>query len=220
MINQLQYISQEMATLTHLEAIERALLAGCQWIQLRVKNKPQKEILETARKAKNLCNQYGARLIINDFPEVAQEIQADGLHLGLTDTPIPIARKIIGKQYLIGGTANTYNDVLQRVQEGADYVGLGPFRFTTTKEKLSPVLGLTGYQTICKQLHEHGINIPVIAIGGITLSDIEPLVQTGIHGIAISGALTQSLNPAEFVKQVQQKLMLNIRRQGLDLKHK
>lgn len=211
MIDQLQYISQETTNFTHLKAIERALLAGCRWIQLRVKNKPEKEVLETARQAKDLCSGYGAKLIINDYPEIGREIKADGLHLGLTDTPIPVARNIVGEQCIIGGTANTYQDVLKRVQEGADYVGLGPFRFTSTKEKLSPILGLTGYKTICHELQEAGVNIPIIAIGGITLTDIEPLIKTGVHGIAISGAITNSPNPKEYVEQVQQKLMLDVR---------
>lgn len=204
MIARLHYISQETETFTHITAIQRALDAGCNWIQLRVKKQPPSQVLLIAKQVKTICDAYQAALIINDFPEIAHEVQAAGLHLGLKDMPLTTARGIIGSQRIIGGTANTFEDILQRVAEGADYIGLGPYRFTTTKENLSPVLGLAGYQRILMQMHNAGIQVPIIAIGGIRLADVAPLLQTGVHGIAVSGALTHAGNPKAFVDQFYQ----------------
>jgi thiamine-phosphate pyrophosphorylase len=209
MISRQQYISQQTETLSHLAAIRQALAAGCNWVQLRVKNQPEEDVLALAREAKPLCAEFGAKLIINDFPEVAKAVGADGLHLGLTDRPIAAARAVVGEKMIIGGTANTLADVRQRAAEGADYIGLGPFRFTSTKEKLSPVLGLAGYKALLRQLRAEGITIPIIAIGGIGLADVESLLETGVHGIAVSGALTHAADPARFVQEVQQRLNRN-----------
>jgi len=196
MIDKLHYISQETENLSHLDAINKTLIAGAKWIQLRVKNKPEEVILELAVKANALCQAYGARLIVNDHPLIALKAEAYGLHLGLTDMPIAEARSIVGKQMIIGGTANTFEHVKQRVAEGVDYIGLGPYRFTNTKQNLSPIIGLEGYETIMNQVSLSGINTPIIAIGGIELHDIPFIMATGVHGVALSGALTSAKDPA------------------------
>jgi len=190
MIDQLQYISQSAEDGSHLTAIERVLAAGGRWIQLRIKEQPVHEILAQAMEAKLLCDQYNAKLIINDYPDIAKKVNAFGMHLGLDDMPIPEARALPGKDMCIGGTANTMADLVRRAEEGADYIGLGPFRFTKTKKNLSPVLGLQGYTKLMQQVRQSGINLPVIAIGGIDLEDIPSLMETGIHGVAVSGALS------------------------------
>ncbi|CAG4994288.1 Thiamine-phosphate synthase [Dyadobacter sp. CECT 9275] len=162
-------------------------------------------ILEKASLAKNLCDSYGAKLIINDYPEVARDTGAFGVHLGLEDLPIQTARQM-GGNMIIGGTANTLQDVLQRVQEGADYVGLGPYRFTNTKQNLSPVLGADGYRAILETIHQMNISIPVIAIGGITDEDITGLLSAGVHGVAMSAAITHSPDRKQFVTQLYKTL--------------
>lgn len=204
MISKLQYISQQTTTLSHLDAIQYALESGCQWIQLRIKNEPASAVLPQAIASKKLCDSYGARLIINDFPEIAKAVNAYGVHLGLKDMPVPEARRIVGDQLIIGGTANTFEDIRQRYLEGVNYVGVGPFRFTTTKEKLSPILGLEGYKRIVERMEEERINIPIIAVGGILPEDIEALLQTGVYGVAISGALTQAANKQAMVEKMNQ----------------
>lgn len=203
MISKLHYLSQQTADLSHLAAIRRALAAGCQWIQLRVKNEPESTVLALAREVKTLCKPYKAKLIINDFPAVAQAVGADGLHLGLTDCPVAEARALLNKNIIIGGTANTLADIRQRVAEGVDYIGLGPYRFTPTKEKLSPVLGLAGYQVLLQQLKAENITIPVVAIGGIGPADVAPLLAAGVHGVALSGAITHAADPEQVVREVQ-----------------
>jgi thiamine-phosphate pyrophosphorylase len=191
-IDKLHYISQAPQNGSHFTAIEKVLKDGGKWIQLRVKELPEEAVLEIAGEAAVLCQTYGAKLIVNDYPRVALKAGAYGVHLGLDDMPVPEARAILGDAKCIGGTANTFEDVLRRVKEGVDYIGLGPYRFTTTKKNLSPVLGLAGYARIMEQVRRAGIAIPVIAIGGIELADIDPILATGIHGIAASGLLTRS----------------------------
>ncbi|MGI4898275.1 MAG: thiamine phosphate synthase [Janthinobacterium lividum] len=208
MISKLQYISQENTAQTHLHAIKKALDAGCNWIQLRVKNKPEEHVLELALEARKLCDAFSAKLIINDFPNVALQAKADGLHLGLDDMPVLQARAIVGSEMIIGGTANTFEHIRQRAAEGVNYIGLGPFRFTKTKEKLSPILGLAGYEVIIRQMREAQINIPIIAIGGIELEDITAIIQTGVYGVAVSGAITHAENPAKTVLEMVAKINL------------
>ena len=204
MIDKLHYISQESESGSHLMAIGRALEAGCKWIQLRVKNQPADVILNYALEANKLCNQHGAKLIINDHPEIALQAGAYGVHLGLEDMSVLRARQIVGSKMLIGGTANTLQHIEQRIVEGVDYIGLGPYRFTTTKQKLSPILGWEGINDIMQKLGSG--HIPIIAIGGILVDDIASIMETGVYGVAVSGSITNATNRAEVVQKMYQWL--------------
>ena len=209
MIQPLQYISQAPKTGTHLDAIEQVLQAGGKWIQLRIKNQAESEILPFAKAAQALCEKYGAKLIVNDFPYLAKAVGSYGVHLGLQDMPILQAREIIGKHQIIGGTANTFEHIQQRVSEGADYIGLGPFRFTRTKENLSPVVGLEGYHKLMEKVRKAGISTPIIAIGGIEAADIPAILETGIYGIAISAALTNQTQTAAVLEEINSKFSIH-----------
>jgi thiamine-phosphate pyrophosphorylase len=123
---------------------------------------------------------------------------------------IPEARRILGTGKIIGATANTFEDILTHVSNRADYIGLGPFQFTTTKQKLSPILGLDGYHSILQKLKRQQIEIPIYAIGGITAANVAPLMETGIYGIAVSGLLTHSDNPTELITHLNEKLYVTI----------
>jgi thiamine-phosphate pyrophosphorylase len=193
-MHNIQYISQGSTQEEQLTNIENVLKAGCTWIQLRFKNCDEALFLDTAQKVKKLCRQYQAVFIINDYVNIAKAVDADGVHVGLTDTEVREARKILGDDKIIGGTTNTYEDVLQRIEENCDYIGLGPFRFTTTKEKLSPVLGLDGYREILNRLKEEKKDIAIYAIGGIDQEDIQPILDLGIRGVAVSGMLTNPIH--------------------------
>lgn len=206
MYSRLQYISQGKTAHEQLENIWQALDAGCEWIQLRFKNADEKELSAVAEKVKLSCNEYGAIFIINDHVTLAKETDADGVHLGLNDASPIIAKNVLGKEKIIGGTANTLPDVLKRAEERCDYIGLGPFRFTTTKEKLSPVLGTEGYQKIMAELKNKNISIPIYAIGGIVLEDLESIMQTGVHGIAVSGVITHHSDKKELIEQLNYNL--------------
>ena len=191
MYSKIQYISKGDTNLKQLNNIKNALDAGCNWIQLRYKNAPVNEVLQLALKVKSVTERYNCTYIINDYPHIAKETDADGIHLGLDDIPVEEAREILGYGKIIGGTANTLADVMQRCKEQCNYIGLGPYRFTATKEKLSPIIGLDGYTTIMKKLQELDIAIPVYAIGGIEEGDIPSILETGIYGVALSGLITR-----------------------------
>lgn len=206
MNNRLQYISQGNSIDEQLHNIRQALEHGCLWIQLRFKKATSEDSITLARAVKILCQEYSATFIINDNVSLALEMDADGVHLGLNDMEITNARTILGNQKIIGGTANTLDDVLNQINQGADYIGLGPFRFTTTKDKLSPILGLEGYQNILNQLKKEQIKTPVYAIGGIQLEDVESIINTGIHGIAVSGLITENDSKTELITALNEKL--------------
>ena len=201
MLHKLHYISQGSSPDNHLKNIEAVLDAGVKLIQLRLKNISDELYADYAVKAKELCNLHNAMLIINDNVNVSKLSEADALHLGLDDMSVVAAKKIVSNK-LIGGTANTFEHIKQRCAEKVDYIGLGPYRFTSTKEKLSPILGIEGYINIIQQMKKENLNTPIYAIGGIELQDIESIINTGVHGIAVSGLLTNSGNKEQLVKEI------------------
>ncbi|CAM1374440.1 thiamine phosphate synthase [Tenacibaculum xiamenense] len=191
MISKLQYITQGSTPEEHIENVQKACSYGAEWVQLRLKDVDEGTVLEAAKEARAITSHFQTRLIINDFYQIAKEVKADGVHLGKNDTCPAIAKKYLGDLYIVGGTANTLDDCKKLIDKGVNYIGLGPFRFTETKKNLSPVLGVDGYELIIDELAKE---IPIIAIGGITLSDVSLLLKTGIHGIAISSEITQSFS--------------------------
>ena len=213
MISTFHYITQQTEKFSHAELAEMACLGGVNWVQLRVKNKSYTEWKQIALETQAVCKKYHATFIINDNAPLAKDISADGVHLGKEDMSIEEARKILGKDFITGGTANTIGDIQKLIASGADYIGLGPFRFTATKENLSPVLGLEGIRKIMNALpfwEGRGGIIPVIAIGGITTQDIPGILKAGVHGVAVSSAinLAESKTAAAnaFVKTIQGSL--------------
>nr|WP_315453888.1 thiamine phosphate synthase [uncultured Prevotella sp.] len=190
----IQFITHTNERYDYIDGVRMALEGGCRWIQLRMKDASETEILKTAESTRKLCRQYDAVLILDDYVELVERTGADGVHLGKNDMPIDKARRLLGKDKIIGGTANTFEDVKRIYSAGADYIGCGPFRFTTTKKKLSPILGLDGYSRIIEQMNTYGINIPIIAIGGILLQDVSDIMQTGVSGVAVSGAILNANN--------------------------
>lgn len=205
----LQFITHFTGHYTYADSARMALEGGCRWIQLRMKQASQEEWIRTGTEVGRLCRQYGAVFILDDHVELVKTLHADGVHLGKKDMPIDEARRILGPDSLIGGTANTLEDVLSHAQKGADYIGCGPFRFTTTKEGLSPVLGLEGYLSITEGMRQHGVSLPVVAIGGITLADIGPIMQTGVTGIALSGTILRADNPVDEMKKIVSEMNRN-----------
>ena len=192
----LQFISHHYGDISYLDSIRLALEGGCRWVQLRMKDTPDDVLLATALEAKKICRMFGATFIIDDNVAIVKEVGADGVHLGKNDMPVADARKILGDSFIIGGTANTIEDVRNLAQAGADYIGCGPFRFTTTKKNLSPILGLEGYREIVRQMKAEDIILPIVAIGGITFDDLIPILDTGVNGIALSGSILRAKNPS------------------------
>lgn len=198
----LQFITHQTERYSYLESARMALEGGCKWIQLRMKEVSLEEVEAVALQLKPLCKEHEAMLILDDHVELAKKLEVDGVHLGRKDMPIDQARQILGEAFIIGGTANTFEDVVQHYRAGADYLGIGPFRFTTTKKNLSPVLGLEGYVAIMSQMKEANIELPVVAIGGITAKDIPAILRTGVNGIAMSGTILRAENPVEETRRI------------------
>lgn len=193
----LQYITPAAPSEAALiDGIRGALRGGCRWVQLRMKDAAPDEIVRAGRAVAEACRLYGATFIIDDHVELVEACGADGVHLGANDMPVAEARRRLGAGYIIGATANTLPMLRRAWADGADYAGLGPLRFTTTKKNLSPVLGFDGYSTILADARAEGIDFPVVAIGGITADDIAPLARAGVRGVAVSGTIATDPRPA------------------------
>lgn len=198
----MQFISHFTDQYDYLDSIAMALEGGCRWVQLRMKDATPEEILPIALEAQKLCKAKDATFIIDDHVALVKEIGADGVHLGKLDMPVGEARKILGDGFIIGGTSNTFEDIAMHAAAGADYIGCGPFRFTTTKKNLSPVLGLEGYQTLVAKMRENGLTLPIVAIGGINAADIPAIMRTGVSGIALSGTVLRAENPVSEMRKL------------------
>jgi thiamine-phosphate pyrophosphorylase len=203
-IAKLHFITSNHPTISHAEQAICAYIAGCQWVQLRMKDASEEQIIDEAMKILPVANSYNGILLINDNPHIVLKVKAHGVHLGKTDMCPSKAREILGDEFIIGGTSNTLEDIISLIDKKVDYVGLGPFRFTTTKKNLSPVLGKEGYERIVTQLTERNIEVPIIAIGGIVDADIESLKETGIHGIALAGAIMTGNSIENNIQKYQQ----------------
>ena len=205
-ISSLHYLTQDLPNRSHEEQVRAACEADVKWIQLRVKNKPYEEWLAVAGRVKRITDGFDATLIVNDSVEIARAINADGVHLGQEDFSLIQARKILGEEKIIGYSTHSLDEILAAKDYGIDYFGLGPFRFTSTKEKLDPVLGIEGIATIVKHSRREGVFKPIIAIGGIQLNDVNELMQSGIDGVAVSSAINLADDPAEMIKRFQKQL--------------
>ena len=191
MIPKLHYISQGNSPKDHLDNIQKACTSGAELVQLRLKNVSENKFLKLAKEAREITSQFQTRLIINDHYKIAKEVKADGVHLGKTDHCPTIARKYLYTWQIIGGTANTLQDCETLLDKQVNYISLGPFRTTTTKDNTPPVLGINGYTAITDILKT---GTPIIGVGGITTEDVTAILNTGISGIAVSEAITRDFN--------------------------
>lgn len=197
----LQFITNGATSDECVEQARRVLNGGCLWVQLRMKGATEEEVEAAAREVKRLTDAFEATLIIDDHVRVAQKVGATGVHLGKNDMPVAEARDILGDGFVIGGTCNTFDDIV-RVADVVDYIGCGPFRFTTTKKNLAPTLGLDGYRELTWQARSQGINVPIVAIGGITVADIPEILSSGPDGIALSGEIIRADDMARKTAEV------------------
>lgn len=198
----IQFITHTTPSISYEESALLALRGGCKWIQLRMKGATDDEVEPIARRLVKACHDVQATFVLDDRVELCRKVEADGVHLGRNDMPVDQAREVLGHEYIIGGTANTIDDIRRLKRQSADYIGCGPFRFTTTKEKLAPTLGLEGYRAIMQAVNDEELRIPVCAIGGITLADIPDLLATGVQGIAVSGAVLRADDPADMMRRM------------------
>lgn len=200
-IEKFQFITQFHPTISYLQQIENACKGGAKWISLRVKGKSYVELKKLSLDALALCRKYDAKLIINDNALLVKEIGADGVHLGRNDMPVDQARLILGKDAIIGRSANTFEEIVFAYKLNADYVALGPMRFTRSREHLNPVLGIEIIKGFIDQCNELNINIPIIATGGVLTDDVSILMEIGVFGVAAAAAITSSDNPLQITEE-------------------
>ncbi len=205
----LQFITHYNKEYSYIDSARIALQGGCKWIQLRMKDADEALLESTALIVQSMCKEYGATFIIDDNVMLVKKLKADGVHLGKNDMSIADARKILGKQYIIGSTVNSFDDILNCLSAATpDYFGCGPFRFTSTKKNLAPMLGYDGYRAIIDRMKESNISIPLVAIGGIAKDDIATLLQNGVNGIALSSSVLMASNPVEEMREICNKIFI------------
>ena len=206
MISRLHYISQDLPEKDHPTLIREACEAGVRWVQLRLKDRGKKQVRAIAEEVRVICNEYQATFILNDFVKIAVQVNADGVHIGKKDMTPREARDMLGSDKIIGGTANSLEDIRKLNKAGVNYIGLGPLRRTTTKTELSPILGIEGYRFLIGQARSEGYKLPVIAIGSVRLNDINPLLEAGVYGVAMASLINKSENKEEVVNTALQNL--------------
>lgn len=209
----LQYITNGSdVDLTVAQAIN-AISGGCRWVQIRMKDASDNDVIEAANRVKVIACQEGAVLVLDDRVELVKITGVDGVHLGKCDMDPSDARALLGDDAIIGVTVNTLEDILFHNHNIIDYMGMGPFRFTKTKKNLAPVLGSEGYRSILGDARLRGVTTPVIAIGGITIEDVAALMDAGVDGVAISGAIANADDPVaktgQFLKILNQQINKN-----------
>ncbi|MEX1176873.1 MAG: thiamine phosphate synthase [Nitriliruptor sp.] len=180
-----------------LRTVEAVLDAGAPAIQIRVKERTDREHLEVARAIVARCRRAGALSIVNDRVDLALAADADAVHLGLTDLPIATARELAGDRLVIGGTARDPETARRLVAEGADYLGVGPTYATVTKVGLPDPIGPSTVAAIVE-----AVDVPIIAISGITAARVPEVLATGAHGIAIVGAIVDAPDPGAATREL------------------
>jgi thiamine-phosphate pyrophosphorylase len=191
-IEKLQFITHDIQQHSHIEQAQIACSAGAKWIQYRCLTKNDDELLIDINAIAEICDDWGATLIVTDHVHLNGKADIQGFHIEDFDADFVKLREQLGEAVTIGGSATTLQGLIRLAKEGADYAGFGPFYTTTTKPNNAPLLGVEGYQNAMAELKKLDINLPVLAVGGVTINDIDPLMNTGIFGIAVSAAINQA----------------------------
>lgn len=174
-----------------------------------MKDASDEEFRQTALEIIPLCKENEAFLVFDDRVELAMEMGVHGVHLGKNDMDPLQAREIMGAEAIIGVTANTADDIVRLKGWDVDYVGLGPYRYTTTKKNLSPLLGTDGYRDVVNKVREADVLLPIVAIGGISIEDIPAIMSTGVNGIAVSGSIINAPDPVDYTRRILSALNSN-----------
>ncbi|NNE45302.1 MAG: thiamine phosphate synthase [Rhodothermales bacterium] len=189
----------------HWRIAEMAMEGGASLIQFREKHGLLQHIVHEARLAVARCHASGVPMIVNDRVDVALAIEADGVHLGQDDLPVHIARRILGDDAIVGGTATTVEQARRAEAEGATYVGFGPVYSTQSKANPASVKGLTGLEAVCS-----AISIPVIAIAGITADRTAEVIGAGAYGVAVMTAVSLAPDPLAATAELAEALRRSV----------
>ncbi len=179
------------------DLIKEAIKGGVSMVQIREKNCSSLDFYDLAKRVKELLNPHQIPLIINDRVDIAQAVDADGLHIGQSDLPYAVARKLLGKNKIIGLSVENLEQAQQANQLDVDYIGLSPVFYTDTKTDIAPALGLDGIENIAR-ISKH----PMVGIGGIYIGNAEQIIKSGANGIAVVSAILSSENPKQAAKQL------------------
>jgi thiamine-phosphate pyrophosphorylase len=203
-ISRFHYLTQDLPNRTHVEQASIACEAGANWIQYRCLSKPDNELIEEINQIAAICDDWGATLILTNHYHLLDKVDAQGVHIEDFDADFKAIRNSIGDDKTLGASATNITGLTAVQSTGmVDYCGYGPFALTNTKPNNKPLLGFEGY----RQLQKHPtIDIPVIAVGGIQLNDVEHLLATGVYGIAVSAAINLAIDPARVVKEFYRKI--------------
>lgn len=191
-IEKLQFITHDIEQHTHIAQAQLACEAGAKWIQYRCLSKNDDELLAEINFIAEICDDWGATLIVTDHIHLKGKADIQGFHIEDMNADFIALRKQIGEEYTLGGSANTVENLIRLAEEGADYAGFGPFKLTTTKPNNSPLIGLNGYVDALEKLSAKKIELPILAVGGVALEDVTSLIATGVYGIAASSAINQA----------------------------
>ena len=206
-ISRFHYLTQDLPQRSHIEQAEIACKAGANWLQYRCFSKTDEEMIQELHQVASICDDWGATLILTDHYHLLDKVDAQGVHIEDMGADFVSIRKFIGDDKTLGASANTLAQI-ERISESGvvDYAGCGPFTHTDTKPNDLPLLGIEGYKAINEAMKRLGIDLPVLAIGGIKSEHIESLMETGIYGIAVSSAINLAENPSEVLREFYKKI--------------
>lgn len=206
-IERLHFITHDIPQLSHIDQARIACEAGAKWVQHRCLTKNDEELLKDIHVIAEICDDWGATLIVTDHIHLNGKADIQGFHIEDMDADFVRIREQLGEAITIGGSSNTVEGLQRLATEGVDYAGFGPFSHTDTKPNSMPHLGIDGYRKAIVSLNDLNIGLPVLAVGGVTAADIAELLDTGIFGIAASSAINQAPDMREAYLSFYDKIM-------------
>jgi len=206
-ISTFHYLTQDLPDRTHADQARAACEAGANWIQYRCLSKSDEEMVEEINELAAICDDWGTTLILTDHYHLLNWVDAQGVHLEDMHADFKAIRKKIGNDKTLGGSANSFEDIQRIVSSGVvDYVGCGPFATTLTKPNNHALLGVAGYSEIINSMKSNHIDIPVLAVGGVSINDVDELLSAGVYGIAVCSAVNGAENPKVAVREFYKKM--------------
>jgi len=200
-ISQFHYLTQDLPNRTHVEQAQIACQAGANWIQYRCLSKCDEALIADINEIAAICDDWGATLILTDHYYLLDQVDAQGVHIEDPKADFNAIRTYIGDDKTLGGSAHAFEDILHICHSAqVDYIGCGPFSITLTKPNNYPILGIDGYKNILQKMNQQAIDIPILGVGGITIDDVEALLNIGLYGLAVSSAINTTTHPDQTLK--------------------
>ena len=196
-IEKLHFITHDLPHSSHIEQVQVACEAGAKWIQYRCLSKADDELLADINLIAEICDDWGATLIVTNHIHLKGKADIQGFHIEDINAYFIALRKQIGEEFTLGGSANTIEQLIKLADDGADYAGFGPFNISSTKPNDYPLIKTDDYANAIENLKSANKDLPVLAVGGVTIADVPALMTTGIFGIAASSAINQAENMYE-----------------------